>query len=350
MIPATSILVVLPHDSLVETAMAGAIDLARKTGAALTLVDVVGGIQGELGQRMAAVSGLRIVEIEEDVLAYHRDRLAGLAKRARFEGVKVSEAVLHGIPHVEVVRMVLREGPDILIKGATLAPEGEGILDAVDMNLLRACPCPVWLLTRDSAPPARLLAAIAAEEASDDTRAGLDRQVLDCAVGFRDHGAEIAVVHAFTLPGELALRHGRFAAARNGDVDRLAAEARALAQDRVDQLMADYPQVERDRVIVAQGESATVIAAQTGKTGADTLVMGTVGRIGLPCAIIGDTAQSVLSRITCSVIALKPEGFVSPVTLDMADETRLRQMHPGTRTRRAAMIGAGQERGGPGWH
>jgi len=43
--------------------------------------------------------------------------------------------------------------------------------------------------------------------------------------------------------------------------------------------------------------------------------MGTVGRTGIPGLIMGNTAESILNNIGCSVLAVKPPGFVSPVTL-----------------------------------
>jgi nucleotide-binding universal stress UspA family protein len=44
--------------------------------------------------------------------------------------------------------------------------------------------------------------------------------------------------------------------------------------------------------------------------------MGTVARTGIPGLIIGNTAEAILDQITCSVLAAKPPGFVTPVTLD----------------------------------
>ena len=43
--------------------------------------------------------------------------------------------------------------------------------------------------------------------------------------------------------------------------------------------------------------------------------MGTVARTGIPGLLIGNTAESVLSQVGCSVIAVKPDGFVSPVAV-----------------------------------
>jgi nucleotide-binding universal stress UspA family protein len=31
--------------------------------------------------------------------------------------------------------------------------------------------------------------------------------------------------------------------------------------------------------------------------------------------IIGNTAEAILDQLTCSVLAIKPPGFVSPVTV-----------------------------------
>ena len=45
------------------------------------------------------------------------------------------------------------------------------------------------------------------------------------------------------------------------------------------------------------------------------LVMGTVARDGVSGLIIGNTAETVLDVVRCSVLAVKPPGFVSPIRL-----------------------------------
>jgi nucleotide-binding universal stress UspA family protein len=49
---------------------------------------------------------------------------------------------------------------------------------------------------------------------------------------------------------------------------------------------------------------------------ADLVVMGTVARTGIPGFIIGNTAETILNQIDGSVLAIKPRGFVTPVTLE----------------------------------
>ena len=49
--------------------------------------------------------------------------------------------------------------------------------------------------------------------------------------------------------------------------------------------------------------------------GVDVLVMGTVARGGLDGLLIGNTAERMLRTLTCSILAVKPDDFVSPVRL-----------------------------------
>ncbi len=43
------------------------------------------------------------------------------------------------------------------------------------------------------------------------------------------------------------------------------------------------------------------------------VVMGTVARTGVAGLLVGNTAERLLDEVRCSVITLKPPGFVSPV-------------------------------------
>ena len=45
----------------------------------------------------------------------------------------------------------------------------------------------------------------------------------------------------------------------------------------------------------------------------DLLVLGTVARTGIPGLFMGNTAENILNRLRCSVLAIKPPGFETPV-------------------------------------
>ncbi len=49
---------------------------------------------------------------------------------------------------------------------------------------------------------------------------------------------------------------------------------------------------------------------------ADLVVMGTVARTGISGFFMGNTAETILNQLDCSVLAIKPQGFKTPVTLE----------------------------------
>jgi nucleotide-binding universal stress UspA family protein len=68
------------------------------------------------------------------------------------------------------------------------------------------------------------------------------------------------------------------------------------------------------RTHLSKGSAREEIPALAKRLAADCILMGTVARTGIPGFIIGNTAETILEQIECSVLAIKPPGFVTPVT------------------------------------
>ncbi|MEQ1895543.1 MAG: universal stress protein [Planctomycetota bacterium] len=49
------------------------------------------------------------------------------------------------------------------------------------------------------------------------------------------------------------------------------------------------------------------------RVGAGLLVMGSVSRGGITGLLLGNTAERLLDRVSCSLLTIKPRDFVSPV-------------------------------------
>ena len=62
-----------------------------------------------------------------------------------------------------------------------------------------------------------------------------------------------------------------------------------------------------------RGEHDDIIPEFVVAEGIDLVVMGTVAQSGIAGMLIGNTAERVLRKLPCSVLAVKPEGFTSPV-------------------------------------
>ena len=71
--------------------------------------------------------------------------------------------------------------------------------------------------------------------------------------------------------------------------------------------------VERERIHFIKGTPGEAIPRFAKRRRMDLVVMGTVARSGLDGFLIGNTAEKVVSKLDCSLLAVKPNDFVCPV-------------------------------------
>ncbi len=309
-----------------RSAFAHALDrvrwLARANDADVTLIDVVDGAPGELGRLFGALPGSRGQEIEEQVLEAHRSRIERIAAPLRDEGLRVRTSVRQGTPFIEIIRRVLRDGHDLVIKGADLSPD-RPLFRGPDLHLLRKCPCPVWVLNSRSGPRSSRILACVDAEAENPVRVALNKTIMDLAtsLGAQDD-AKIDVLTVWCVQEEETLRHS-IVKIPDSEIAAILRREETETGARLAELLARYESfAERLRPFHVKGVAADVIAQHVADEGIDTVVMGTVARTGIAGFFIGNTAETVLNRVSCSVLTVKPRGFVSPVTMegDTAEE------------------------------
>ncbi len=321
-----SILAAIHGDRPELGAFARAVRLAKQGGASLTLIAVVENLPWYTRLVLPNADELQSFLVREQFEILER-----LAGPLRDDGLTVSTEVLRGRRHVETVRQVLRGGHDLLIKEAE---PNEGVLfGSTDMHLLRACPCPVWLVkpghgdgpcsqilaTVDPSPPPDEVDLLHLKDDPAPKDPALDSKILELAGSLAEsEGADLHVLHAWSAPGEMLLRgDAMLEVMSNTPVDRYVKDSRAEAQKALDDVLAKTPDLpERRTVHLLKGNPSDVIAEFAETRRIDLIVMGTVARTGIGGLLIGNTAESILQRVDCSVLAVKPDGFVSPVTLD----------------------------------
>ena len=92
------------------------------------------------------------------------------------------------------------------------------------------------------------------------------------------------------------------------------AEVEEESRRRVDELLGRYALDDiRHDTHVLKGEAGDRILELASESKADLLVMGTVRRTGVPDFFVGNTAEKVLQHLDCSLLAVKPKGFVTPL-------------------------------------
>lgn len=321
----SNILCVLDADDHSPTAINRAVSLARNHQAALTVLTVA--------PRPHLLKPFFRTKTDSDqfLAGYMADRKTGLDDfvRQHCQGMEVATEILTGIPFLEIIRDVLRNNRDLVIKCPGQIGGLRRLFGSDDMQLLRKCPCPLLMLKPEQTHTFRkILATVdvsdSVTQAEEEHRAQeqLNRQVLAFSAAFAlAESAELHVGSAWEAYGESFLRYAAFPRLSAEQVDKHVEEVRRDISDKLDACMSDMEsdigkealQHLNPRVHLVKGSPAREIPAMVHDEHMDLIVMGTIARTGIPGLIIGNTAESILHQVDCSVLAIKPAGFQSTV-------------------------------------
>ena len=247
-----------------------------------------------------------------------RERLEQFVKPVRQKGLRLRIEVLIGTPFIEIIRHVLGHGHDLVMTSAEGGGGGlKGLLfGSTSLHLMRKCPCPVWVIKPGPHRRFERILAAVNPDPYDAEHRGVNTKIMELATSLaRLEGSELRIVHAWNVQGEDVLRgRARLPAA---DVNRIVRDTGATHKLWLNELLAKHPLTGiPHNVHLLKGEPAEVITSLAAKKRIDLIVMGTVGRTGIPGFLIGNTAETVLRQVNCSVLAVKPEGFVTPVKIE----------------------------------
>lgn len=318
------VLCVVEPEKACGPALERAVALAKSNQANLTVAVVVPSVSAGIGM---PENGPISANLQTALIKEHEQKLEPLLEPHR-KRLAIKTRVLVGTPFLQIIRAVLRDKHDLVIK----IPEHQDWLDRLfssdDMHLMRKCPCPVWLI-KPRAPKAyrQILAAVDVDEYPPEemkSRRSLNHQILEIAgsLALAD-SADLHVVHVWEAIGESAMR-GAFLHTSEEKIATYVEGIRRHHLQNLDQLLRDvadsgakdtldYLQPQKHLV---KGWARKEIPALAKRIDADLVVMGTVARTGVPGFIMGNTAETILNQIDCSVLAIKPAGFVTPVTLE----------------------------------
>ncbi|MGB5397578.1 MAG: universal stress protein [Gammaproteobacteria bacterium] len=253
------------------------------------------------------------IDLNAQLREQREQQLEALVKPHADAGISVYIKVVSGTPFIEIVRAVQRNAHDLVMK---VAEHDDGLVPAffgsTDMHLLRKCPCPVWIDRSGTGPSYRRL--LAAVNPFDDESGERQRLILDLATSLAEREqAVLDVVHAWQLPGESMLASGRGRIPPT-ELDLLLASTELRHRQALDKLLLPYNlSSEADNVHLRKGHPAEIISSFARERGADLIVLSTLGRVGIAGLFIGNTAEDVLRETATAVLAVKPNGFVSPV-------------------------------------
>jgi nucleotide-binding universal stress UspA family protein len=293
-----NILVPLDGSALSEAALPHAQALAKRTGAALTLVRAAHRSASPLAD--AAIDTQRAVAEAEEYLE-------SLSTKLSSQGFNVQTGVPFGgsaaawiveeisLRQADLVVMATHDriGPDRWVHGSV----AEAVVHRGDapVMLIRATDQPQANHVSD-AQPALIVPLDGSElaEAVLPLAADLARQI----------GASVVLLAVIPRPGQLVAAEGGIVTYVSADHARIETEAEAYLEACVGRVgCGGSVSVE---TLVRLGEPAIEIAATAQERSAAAVVMATHGRTGLVRSILGSVAGGVLHRSTTPVVLTRP--------------------------------------------
>ncbi len=288
-----------------QNALARSIDLAKKSGASITAFMTVYDFSYEM---TTMLSGDEREAMRQAVLKDRELWLKDLV--SPYQNINIDTQVIwHNRPYEAIINTVINDKYDLVIKGT----HQHGALKAViftptDWHLVRKCPTPV-LFVKDMQWPAQgnILAAVNAVS-ENEQHLSLNKRIIKDAQFLCDlAGAKLNLVNAYpATPVNIAIEIPEFnPGLYNESVKKHHIES-------TNELANEF-NLTSEQCFIEEGLPEDVIPDVAKRLNSELVVIGTVGRTGLSAALVGNTAEHVIDSLDCDVLALKPDGYVSPL-------------------------------------
>lgn len=257
--------------------------------------------------------------MESEVKREYDARRAWIAQ-AEALGLSITVQVEFGKLFYTATQVAQRINADMMVKQTEEETKGlkDHIFGTQDMSLLRVCPCPLLLHKYGTRLPfGRVMASIDVDiEMTNLEPNDLNQKILAWANDFASpQEASLHVVHAWFAGAENLVRYWN-TDITDVEIMQFTQKVQKQHADAVEQELKSIRATVPDlKVYLPKGHPEDVVPGVIVAQEVDLLVMGALGRTGLPGIVIGNTAETILGTVGCSVVAIKPNGFVSPVKI-----------------------------------
>lgn len=293
------------HHPIVEAAA----EIAKFNGASLKIIDVVPPFTWLSRHTIDDHEHLsKLIKEEKE------EKVAALADEVRSKEIEVECKVVTGKPATEIIREVIRGEHDLLMavsKGRNST--SDNYFGRTARRLQRQCPCAVWLVSPDSTSNFAHVLGCVDTASRKPMDLELNDKILELSKSISQyHDAKWSVLHAWCMEDESLLS----ARMKPEKVMEYEGEEQRYHKENLDKFLKQHDlSLESDGVHLVKGEASDSIEAYVQENSVDLLVMGTVARSGLGGFFVGNTAEEVLDRVKCSVLALKPYQFESSIKI-----------------------------------
>lgn len=217
-------------------------------------------------------------------------------------------------PAICIIQNVLRASHDLVIKQA----EDSSLLNgfkAVDMELLRKCPCPVWI-DRPNKPFKNKINIAVAIDAESAYSSGHDLSIdlLKLGSGLAEmFDGSLDIISCWFYEYEAELSKGGWYEISPEALSKIVGDIKDRYEGEFHKLLQEAKITRQYQTHLIKGKPDIQIPQFVKEHNIDVIVMGTIARTGLQGIFIGNTAENVLRQLECSLLAKKIHGFISPI-------------------------------------
>lgn len=302
------ILAVIDPEALEQKSLSRALEIATKSGASVTAFLSI----YELSYEMTTMLSMDEREtMRQAVVDDRSDWLTEMVEQI-VDDVKVSvdvKVVWHNRPFESIIYEVIDNSYDLIVKGT----HDHSVLKSViftptDWHLMRKSPVPVLLVKEHGWPADGQIVAAINVGVEDDAHISLNDVITQQAQGFATLlGAQVNLVNAFPgTPVNIAIEIPEF-----DPIGYTESVKRHHCESMLQH--ADKYHINESHCHVREGLPEDVIPQVASELDAELVIIGTVGRQGISAALLGNTAEHVIDKLDCDVLAIKPQGFVCPI-------------------------------------
>ncbi|EMJ9774744.1 universal stress protein UspE [Morganella morganii] len=247
-------------------------------------------------------------------------RCAWIKQQARYyleAGIDIDvKVVWHNRPYEAIIREVVSGGHDLLLKMAHQNDKFESLIfTPLDWQLLRKCPCPVWMV-KDKVWPEQGSVVVGVNLSNEESyHDALNLKLVSLTQDLAKRIVKDPAIHLVSAypvaPINIAIELPDFDPNTYNNALR---GQHLIAMKELRQQFA----IGEEYTHVYEGLPEKVIPEVCGELNAGVVVLGIIGRTGISAAFLGNTAEHVIDHLKCDLLAVKPDGFVCPI--DTSDD------------------------------
>lgn len=301
------LLVVIDPTTDEQIALTRAMLLAKRSNATITAFLSIFDLSYELTSFMSSTER---EAMRQGVIAQRTAWLKDIINKHHDDNVDIDfNVVWHNRPFESIIKKAIDDDYQLIIKATHEHDKLKAVIfTPTDWHLLRKAPMPVMLVKEHQWDEDEKIICAVDVSSDDEEQIALNHKIIKYAKDLsKKFGAHIHLVNGYPgTPVNLTIELPEF------DANEFSKSVSNKHKQRIQELATAFA-IPVTNCHVEEGLPEDIIPDLAKQLNAEIVVMGTIGRAGFSAALIGNTAEHVIDRLNCDLLAIKPADFISPL-------------------------------------